>query len=338
MKKIFFSFILIIFVLFCYLFFFTSDDYYEYDASSDSECLSGESYDKESSVCYFDYYCETENECAELDKKYEQVLEALASEYAHSEDFSSKEEKIAEHDVSEIADETENSVSERIVEYDSVKTLFEKILPEKYLSRITKISENSDGPDGTLAYVEPQSEDLSRWSLVYDPVDVFDKNKKFKNIKETLTTFIHEYAHILMLNDSQVIPAPKDLEYIECSTDQIIINEGCAKNSSYIFAFAEKFWTEQKREEAYEAFVNDQEEDFSYDNYDRNPNDFVTEYAATNMIEDMAESFAFFVMRKKPISSEKISDKKILFFYSYSELISLRNFMRTGMVYFLERS
>jgi len=60
-----------------------------------------------------------------------------------------------------------------------------------------------------------------------------------------------------------------------------------------------------------------------------NEKDFVTEYASTNPGEDIAESFAFFVLRPKPSSSKKKSDQKMLFFFDYPELVKLRSYVRS---------
>lgn len=54
---------------------------------------------------------------------------------------------------------------------------------------------------------------------------------------------------------------------------------------------------------------------------------FVTEYAATNPIEDSVESFVKFVKEEKPTQTGKKYDK-IRFFYSYPALVTLRSQIR----------
>ena len=50
---------------------------------------------------------------------------------------------------------------------------------------------------------------------------------------------------------------------------------------------------------------------------------FLTDYAATSPLEDIAESWAFFVLSPKP-ELNSIANEKILFFYEYPELVALR--------------
>jgi hypothetical protein len=50
---------------------------------------------------------------------------------------------------------------------------------------------------------------------------------------------------------------------------------------------------------------------------------FVTDYAPTSPVEDIAESWTFFVLSPKP-ELNSIANEKILFFYEYPELVELR--------------
>jgi len=52
--------------------------------------------------------------------------------------------------------------------------------------------------------------------------------------------------------------------------------------------------------------------------YTRNP--FVSEYATTNPVEDIAESFTQFVIQDKP-KGDSVKDQKMLFFYKFEEMI-----------------
>lgn len=49
----------------------------------------------------------------------------------------------------------------------------------------------------------------------------------------------------------------------------------------------------------------------------------MTDYAATNPGEDIAESWTAFILQPKPTGST-IADQKTLFFYDYPELVRLR--------------
>ena len=57
---------------------------------------------------------------------------------------------------------------------------------------------------------------------------------------------------------------------------------------------------------------------------------FVTEYAITSPEEDIAESFAFFVLESNHNNSST-RNSKVNFFNSYPELIAIRNEMRNTL-------
>ncbi len=66
------------------------------------------------------------------------------------------------------------------------------------------------------------------------------------------------------------------------------------------------------------------------ENYSKNPKAFVTEYAATNTGEDIAESFVSFIFKKK-INPNTIAEQKTQFFYAYPELTKMRDTIRNAL-------
>ena len=64
--------------------------------------------------------------------------------------------------------------------------------------------------------------------------------------------------------------------------------------------------------------------------YAKYPDQFVSEYAATNPVEDIAESWTEFVMRPKPTGTS-IADQKVQFFYEYPELVETRRQILQGV-------
>lgn len=98
MKKIVILSIIFLFLLSSLYILLSAGDYYEYQANSAEECLSGEEYDQEYGVCYFDFYCETEVQCEAVDEKYGEVLDALALEYESSEHDHHEQNSKAESD------------------------------------------------------------------------------------------------------------------------------------------------------------------------------------------------------------------------------------------------
>ena len=66
--------------------------------------------------------------------------------------------------------------------------------------------------------------------------------------------------------------------------------------------------------------------------YRKYSDQFLTEYAATSPEEDIAESWAFFILSPKP-EQNSIANEKILFFYEYSELVQLRQEILTRLCF-----
>ena len=101
--------------------------------------------------------------------------------------------------------------------------------------------------------------------------------------------------------------------------------EGCAKPTSYINAFYDRFWSQYEDQVADLEAIQDEDayQDAIYAFYQQHPGEFVTDYAATNPGEDIAESWTAFILQTKP-TGNSIADQKVLFFYDYPELVRLR--------------
>ena len=211
----------------------------------------------------------------------------------------------------------------------TIDQLLTTLLPPAERARITSIDIETDGIDGTLAFVEPIAADGSTWRLVYDQADTYNPDGSLKLTSDVLQTIVHEYAHVLMLNHTQVTHADPDASYIKCDFDQTIVDEGCAQADSYLAQFIEQFWTESDREDAYDAFLAGDEEDFAYTIFTDRPAEFVTEYAATDPVEDAAESFMFFVLQPNTVSGTT-ANQKVEFFGQFPELVELRKYMQAG--------
>ena len=204
---------------------------------------------------------------------------------------------------------------------------YRAIIPAAHRKTITNFYIFTDGKERILAYVAQSGLGPEKWVLSVDVVDA-------ENPEDLTYTLVHEFAHLLTLGPDQVIPSdaifenPGDekiwrSEYEACET--YFPGEGCSVPDAYIDAFYTRFWDDIYREWLRIQRETDEETyveriDEFYEVYqDR----FVTDYAVTNPEEDIAESFTFFVLTRKP-NADKISDQKILFFYDYPELVSLR--------------
>jgi hypothetical protein len=310
-------------------------DYYEYPADSAADCRDGELYDLENKVCYFDYFCVTSEECAERDKRYGQLLEAMAQEYSNS-------DKTQYNKAKDILNNYNSGPQINFNEDVKIKNIMTALLPAEHLERIRFIKKSSDGLGNTLAYVQAVSEsgevnetsiiDGSNWELVYDHEDCFTSDNLLNNPREFLSTFIHEYAHILTLNETQLDFKNRNKEeHFDCEAGIYKLLEGCLKKQSYLHEFISKFWTVENFKKANIAY-EEGDLDFGYTLFEANKNNYITAYAATNPVEDFAETFAFFVLKNAPENMEHIKHKKIQSLYQYPELIELRNKMRGGVL------
>ena len=188
---------------------------------------------------------------------------------------------------------------------------FTSLIPADGRQQIVQFMVFTDGEDETLAYVEPLADDLKQWRLALDIADT-------KDTQDLTMTLIHEYGHVLTLNSAQITGGQE-----ACSTYQN--QEGCTLPQSYLNIFIDEFWGELMDE--YLEIDSIQDDNAYYnaldDFYAKYQDQFVTDYAATNPEEDIAESWAYFILHPRP-AGDTIAEQKILFFYDYPELVALR--------------
>jgi hypothetical protein len=276
---------------------------YETEAYSSEDCSSYEEYDAEAGVCYFE--CETEAECNEIDNKIESELSTWLDDTSGA----SKEPADLEQSTSDSVDAEYRVTKGEVIQLTSgsdsqtyqdiwyaIAALSPNTLSDTYIDTFTVYSDqNSD----SVAYVTDEEGD-GTWQVAinlptYNEVELSEKK----------TTLVHELAHIISLNSSQVKPAN--------SCKALLLDEGCAKEDSYINVFNEKFWKNIK-------------------NPKYSSEKFVTEYATTDVTEDFAESFSYFVLGKgKESLGASVRDQKVSLFYSYPELVTIRSSMRAEL-------
>lgn len=190
---------------------------------------------------------------------------------------------------------------------------FTNLIPADARTVMKELELFADPEDGTAAYVAPISDnDLSIWEMGHNLDFVWDQNNEFVQ-GESAYTSIHEVAHLLTLDNSQV-----NVSAGNCGTFHT--GEGCSTSTSYINEFFNQFWGDIYAENQQ---IGQDDFDGFFDFYRKYSDQFVSEYAATNPGEDIAESFATYVMGDSP-SGNSISAQKIRFFDGFSELVSLK--------------
>ena len=211
-----------------------------------------------------------------------------------------------------------NPTSSELETYDKIWREIKDKVGTNLLASLDSFIVYSDGKDETLAYVNYIDDKASRWYMAIDIEDSI--NMEDNSLKEDFYfTIVHELAHVITLNDTQAIynSEPSFGKYFE---EDISFNE-----DSYLNEFYNRFWTYSIDESR--IIQNLDNEDIRYKFFLRHENSFVTDYAATSPSEDIAESFAYFVINEKPMGNE-IWEQKIRFFYEFEELVEIKNNIR----------
>ena len=216
-------------------------------------------------------------------------------------------------------------------------SLFTDLVPLRDRQMVAQFNVFTDGFENTLAAVDQRQADPSQWMLEIDIADLQNKDA-------LMFTMIHEYAHLLTLNASQVTPDQEivddpynwDLQAEKAAAcPNYFSGTGCSQPDSYIQAFYTRFWADINDEWEKVDLLQHDAEDFNpyydglYNFYKSHRDQFLDDYSTTHPAEDIAESFAYFIFSPRP-SGSSIKEQKILFFYDYPELVQLRQEILSG--------
>ena len=207
------------------------------------------------------------------------------------------------------------SFQQDIAKHQAMFEYYSKLIPIENRQNITEFIV-FHGEGELYGYVEPiDHNDLSKWrmGLAIDQASAIDAID-FGN--EFAYTVVHEFGHVLTLNNEQVAVGGS-----ENTCPNFHTGEGCSGANSYINALYELGWAD-----IYQEFVNSGGDGYAI--YDKYPDRFVTEYAATNPGEDIAEVFTVFVIQEQMPSGNSIADQKVRMMYDYPELVQLRTQIR----------
>lgn len=182
--------------------------------------------------------------------------------------------------------------------------------PEAAASSISQFRAGDSDTSDTLAYVY-QDTNPQFFTLAVNLATADDEQLM-------VATLVHEYAHVFSFG-----PTEFDRKAASCDTFETI--EGCAEPDSYLYAFYDAFWADYTDRPDLENV----DPDIAWEFYLAHEEDFVSDYAATNLGEDFAESFMTFVI-EDDWSPDTPTGAKLEFFTQYPELVELREQMRLG--------
>ncbi len=196
----------------------------------------------------------------------------------------------------------------------------------------------TDGEMNELASVEPTEEDPTKWILNIDIQDI-DDTYIFIN------TIVHEYGHLLTLNDTQIETImdpylieenPVKVVKLKASCHTYFTDFGCAREDSYIHAFYDQFWYGDLEKDWHTVNLYDEWEIYEF--FERNYDDFIHDYAASSIYEDITESWTYFVFSERFYYPVDNWEKKVNFFYDYPELVELRAEILRNVATYLEET
>lgn len=212
--------------------------------------------------------------------------------------------------------------------------MYSVLIPAKYRENIKEFDIVSDGYDNIVAHVVQNEDNPEDWVLSLDALD------SDVHINEVMKTLIHETAHVLTLNKTQI---PVDKKYIKAVTEEkdvsayeakcttLFLIEGCTKKDSYVNQFYEQFWKPLESEWKEKKVETDLEAQMQF--FKEHEDKFVSEYATTNVVEDIADTITAFILQDstKVKESKEVKYQKIAFFYQFPELVKMRAEVLSGL-------
>lgn len=180
-----------------------------------------------------------------------------------------------------------------------------ELVPLEYRLNVSHFEAISGENDGE---VRPDDESLDQWTLSLAQND---------NPLVLDATIIHELGHLITLQPGQLTPGAGS--QAEESCDTYFTGEGCAAPGSVFDSFVRRFWQVDS--------TNDVDHDLAANRFVAEPDSYVTEYAATNPGEDIAETFVIFVYRGQP-NGNTIAAEKVNLLWEFPELVQLRASLR----------
>ena len=187
------------------------------------------------------------------------------------------------------------------------------ILPDEARVKIAEFNLYTDGYSNILAYTSPVKDangetDNTRFSINIDYYyDVYDENGNPRDWSKLAYTILHEYGHVLLEDETQI-----DLSVGSDTHDPAGFIPG-----SFRKAFYDRFWKQIDTGTG----VND---------YEQNPTHYVSRYGANYFHEDIADTFAVFVLGAKP-EGDTVAEQKLLAFWDNADMVALRQAIRDNM-------
>ncbi|MFC5602718.1 hypothetical protein [Sporosarcina koreensis] len=136
----------------------------------------------------------------------------------------------------------------------------------------------------------------------------------------TVAILVHEYGHLLTWNEADLVNS------YTCPADQFHLKLywECYNADSYMNLYYQAFLKDYE-EQWLDAGNKTIKERIAF--YEKNKDSFISTYATVNPYEDIAESFAHFILTPYNDNPQTVPEKKVNFFYQFPELVEYRAFV-----------
>ena len=211
---------------------------------------------------------------------------------------------------------------------------YAELIPYEYRKRLVQVSFEANPVEANGAsyavvngnYFEETPGLQESWLYIREPMveEFYLSHIGGVSPREYLNTtvFIHEQGHVLH-NDHIVNQGNTD-------ESELYLISPTIRRDSVIATYYENFWLG----EVYEFWqANISQTNGRQLVLDEHPNHFVSDYAATNVLEDFAESFSVFVETDSIPSSgmDYRGAEKVIWFWRQPEYVTLRDQIRTAI-------
>ena len=203
-----------------------------------------------------------------------------------------------------------------VARHQELWSLTTDVVPQSHRNYMNEFMIYNGEITGSAGYVFDTAQDLSTWQMGLAINYADDQN-------ELLYTIIHEFGHILTLNNTQL-----DASISSGNCGNYFPGEGCAKAAAFINKLYNLGWADIWSEYQQAQGSSTAMQNF----YDQHQDRFVTNYAATNPGEDIAEVFTTFVIMAERPAGNTIAERKVLLMYDEPELVQLRDYIRGNLM------
>ncbi|APD07305.1 5'-nucleotidase [Flavobacteriaceae bacterium UJ101] len=210
------------------------------------------------------------------------------------------------------------SLQQDTAKHQEIIAQFKKIVPEAFFDRINNFTLylGELGEQNTLGRVfySINQRNVFDFEIAIDNAYAVP----FNNELGLNYTIAHEFGHVLTLDDTQASTTIFD----ENNCDNFFFGT-CFYSDSYLNVFYQNYWV---------PILTDYNNSINYRRYyAANPTQFVSEYAASQPTEDIAETFMMYVLNSVNFTGTTVADQKVNSMNNYTDFQTVRTFATTNI-------